>query len=110
MTFRQADQKGFQPDQCPIVTACALDACATTDLDVATLCASMRIPPFIVSTDPGRYLCNYVYYNSLAVLHNPHALFVHVPRVELIPLADQVAAVKALVQLIVEQVVLQMMA
>jgi len=68
----------------------------------------MRIPPFVVSTDPGRYLCNYVFYNSLAVLNNPHAIFVHVPRVELIPLADQVAAVKALVRLVVEQVVSQL--
>lgn len=37
--------------------------------------------PVEVSTDPGRYLCNYIYFSSLSKLSGDHftSLFVHFP-------------------------------
>ena len=38
------------------------------------------LKPEEISVDPGRYLCNYVYYKVL--LRNPNTLFIHVPIME----------------------------
>jgi hypothetical protein len=51
--------------------------------------------PVDVSEDPGRFLCNYIFYRSLRNCTNVggsgnHALFIHVPPTEIIPLEDQV--------------------
>jgi pyrrolidone-carboxylate peptidase len=58
-----------------------------------------------LSQDPGRYLCNYTYYQAL--LHQQrlgqplHSVFVHVPPFDAIPQQEQVAMVKTLIQRIV---------
>ncbi|KAL4125693.1 hypothetical protein PRIC2_009274 [Phytophthora ramorum] len=63
-----------------------------------------------ISTDPGRYICNYVYYRSLVWVkrqtdegHPGHlALFVHVPEFRNIVLEDQVALASKIVDLVAE--------
>jgi|GEM_PF-1097792 Pyrrolidone-carboxylate peptidase (N-terminal pyroglutamyl peptidase) len=37
--------------------------------------------PFEISSDPGRYLCNYVYYNCLIIEHL-NSLFIHFPNIK----------------------------
>lgn len=45
-----------------------------------------------ISSDAGRFVCNWTYFNSLklAHLHDAHALFVHVPPASLVPIERQV--------------------
>ncbi|TMW60837.1 hypothetical protein Poli38472_000879 [Pythium oligandrum] len=59
-----------------------------------------------ISTDPGRYICNYVYFHSLqwvkkqlaeAADDEHHALFVHVPPFDVIPQDAQVAFVREVI-------------
>lgn len=49
-------------------------------LDLEGLCTLLRHEwiPSHISTDPGRYLCNYAYYRALAATKG-QALFVHLP-------------------------------
>ncbi|DBA00340.1 TPA: hypothetical protein N0F65_000525 [Lagenidium giganteum] len=55
--------------------------------------------PAVISTDPGRYICNYVYFDSLKWANEQlkagkpqhHALFLHVPQFSVIPFEAQVA-------------------
>ncbi|CEF63142.1 Peptidase C15, pyroglutamyl peptidase I family and Peptidase C15, pyroglutamyl peptidase I-like family-containing protein [Strongyloides ratti] len=37
--------------------------------------------PIMLSTDPGKFLCSYIYYQTL--YHSPKTLFIHVPNVKL---------------------------
>lgn len=54
-----------------------------------------------ISTDPGRYLCNYVYFNSLNKLkfNNEHidCLFVHFPPLAVKSEAQNMAFVRDLI-------------
>lgn len=45
-----------------------------------------------ISNDAGRFVCNWTYFNSLklALVHDAHALFVHVPPASLIPIERQI--------------------
>ena len=49
-----------------------------------------------VSTDPGRYVCNCVYYNSLAL--GRRAVFVHLPSEENLPLDKALEAVERIIE------------
>uniref|UniRef100_K3W7U5 Pyroglutamyl-peptidase I n=1 Tax=Globisporangium ultimum (strain ATCC 200006 / CBS 805.95 / DAOM BR144) TaxID=431595 RepID=K3W7U5_GLOUD len=57
-----------------------------------------------ISTDPGRYICNYVYFHSLHWVKtqdaNHYALFLHVPEFELIPMDEQVQFVRRVIELV----------
>ncbi|KAF4038873.1 putative pyroglutamyl peptidase I-like protein [Phytophthora infestans] len=65
-------------------------------------------PRVDISTDPGRYICNYVYYRSLVWVkrqeakgHPKHlALFVHVPEFRNVAFNDQVALASKIVDLV----------
>lgn len=52
----------------------------STSLDVDDLVKILKKAGFKAeaSTNPGRYVCNYIYYNSLLAMAN-NALFVHLP-------------------------------
>ncbi len=52
--------------------------------------------PSSLSTDPGRYVCNNIYFHSLA--KGRKALFVHLPPFEKLPLATAVKAVKIIIK------------
>ena len=49
--------------------------------------------PVQISEDPGRFVCNYIYYQSLLQHKEDPVLFVHVPSFETIGEADQPCAI-----------------
>jgi pyroglutamyl-peptidase len=70
-SFRIPDQRGFRPSKEPIVSdpSKPVGHCYETSLDLETLQKQMQkdFPSIstVVSTDPGRFVCNYVYCKSL---------------------------------------------
>jgi pyroglutamyl-peptidase len=49
-----------------------------------------------ISIDPGRFVCNAVYYNALA--SGIPAVFIHLPLIEDYPLADDLEAIRAVIE------------
>lgn len=82
-TFRIPDARGFQPAHERITHDAPLGASLQTTLCVERLVERLQEFPVQSSTDPGRYVCNYLYYMSLrnAALKGKGAVsvFVHVP-------------------------------
>ncbi|OEU20109.1 peptidase C15, pyroglutamyl peptidase I-like protein [Fragilariopsis cylindrus CCMP1102] len=71
-TFRIPDICGYQPKQELIIREDVLEKCYKTTLDLTSLCTKLtnRFGPKIcteISTNPGRYVCNYVYCTSLQI-------------------------------------------
>lgn len=70
-TFRSPDEDGWQPDCCPIasIPGMPLDCSVSSDLDLARLHRHLRARGHDVklSSDAGRFVCNWTYYNSLAL-------------------------------------------
>jgi pyroglutamyl-peptidase len=107
MSFRVCDQRGFQPNQeliCPADGT--ISHSRTSSLPLTSikddLCSRFSLngkPLFGLSTDPGRFLCNYLYYVSLletSKYPGAQSLFVHVPPFEAIPHATQMHVIHAL--------------
>ncbi|MEW5319847.1 MAG: hypothetical protein WDW38_010971 [Sanguina aurantia] len=70
MTFRIPDECGYTPDSAPINPASCLDAPLCTPIDLPQLHTRLMAAGFsdkqcTISHDPGRFLCNYIYYRSL---------------------------------------------
>ena len=97
-SFRIPDQKGFQPQKECILTKSDHGKCLKTTLDVNRLCEDLKArgEPVVVSTDPGRFVCNYLYCLSLESCieanrlsgegsQRIHSLFIHVPPFHVIP-------------------------
>lgn len=87
-SFRVPDQRGFQPQRELIVDEWPLEEYLETKFDVRLLAEEMsncfKEPGTIVSDDPGRFVCNYTYYQSLAMAQdrtNTLSLFLHIPNV-----------------------------
>lgn len=94
--FRVPDEKAYQPSCAKIIESLELDhqelTCFSAENIIAKLCDSKdRV---ITSSDPGRFLCNYIYFRSLYSkrLSKVPALciFIHVPHFESISCEDQV--------------------
>jgi pyroglutamyl-peptidase len=71
-TFRIPDQCGYQPKQELIIKEDILEKCYKTTLNLTSLCTKLtnKYGPNIgteISTNPGRYVCNYVYCTSLQI-------------------------------------------
>lgn len=105
MDFRVPDQRGFQPKSQPICLADGpIDhskACLLPLKEIqAKLCALYTEKRMVeLSTDPGRFLCNYLYYISLtesSKCPGAYSLFVHVPPFETIPKSEQLQFVQLL--------------
>ena len=82
MDFRVPDEQGYCPTQCKISQDCGLDDALASCIPLDSLICKLKGEGFSdedveISKDPGRFLCNYVYYKSLLV--NRFALFIHVP-------------------------------
>ena len=108
MTFRIPDEKGFQPDNAPIDSegSIGFDSCLQSDIplvDVINSCSASSIVS--LSTDPGRFLCNYIYYRSLshaaACAKSKKAVLIHIPPFETIPMATQYPVIKELLRAII---------
>mmetsp|Transcript_4299 Transcript_4299/g.10562 ORF Transcript_4299/g.10562 Transcript_4299/m.10562 type:complete len:226 (+) Transcript_4299:127-804(+) len=88
--FRCPDEAGWQPIKEPI-DATAADSLQSglplqALIDEAALTCST---PALLSTDPGRFVCNYTYFRSLqrtAVCPRSDAVFVHVPPTQVLSL------------------------
>jgi len=115
MTFRVPDVKGFQPESATIESESPLDQPLYSSLHLAQMCQALnQTAPALpgredvnlvqLSQDPGRYLCNYVYYQALSHHKSQKkpmlSVFVHVPPFEVIPQDVQVDVVKQLLILI----------
>ena len=112
ISFRVPDERGYQPPlRTPIVTESdgttspVVDALSTS-VPVEKMC---RVVPLTKhSVDPGRFLCNYIYFRSLlatAGRSDADALFVHVPPFSRIPQGKQVELLSRLLHCIAESVV-----
>ena len=82
--FRCADQRGWAPQSELIHPTGAQEMC--TDLDLPCVAKQLAQSDAAwqvgVSTDPGRFVCNWIYYNSLFEAQgkcDEHSLFIHVP-------------------------------
>jgi pyroglutamyl-peptidase len=130
MTFRVPDFRNFQPQQmkiepsidldCRMETTWALESLLDPLSQLARGCPAERPElcldgryQVIESSDPGRYLCNYIYYRSLLIgrdqeVSTSHktcyrSLFVHVPPFEVMDEGFQVKFVETLLQQMVFQ-------
>jgi pyroglutamyl-peptidase len=103
-TFRIPDEQGYQPRNKCIVDNVPLKSSLTTLLDLETICDALHtMAPVIVSTDPGRFVCNYTYYYSLTKTRQTpgvHSLFVHVPPFGVISEETQMKVVMEILQCI----------
>jgi pyroglutamyl-peptidase len=94
-SFRIPDQRGYQPKETPILPGVPLGTPCHTSCNVSELVEQLsKAFPAVeskVSTDPGRFVCNYLYYTSLNKVQQalPDAvdgsLFLHIPTFERIP-------------------------
>jgi pyroglutamyl-peptidase len=120
--FSIPDQRGCQPLNEPVVEG-ELGAKFSTLLDVPALVQQMNgtcvdeqgRPRAAVSTDPGRFVCNYTYCYSLdkfkcsqgagrhEQLPNMRCLFLHVPPFSVIPEVEQLDFVASLMDAIEAQ-------
>ena len=94
--FSVPDERGNMPLDAPIVDADEFEAQRVTSVDTDALAAELRRlghDRVRTSDDPGRFICNYAYYSSLARVQPPFAgkwghddsLFVHVPGFDAVP-------------------------
>jgi len=111
--FRIADERGWEPkDEC-IVADEKKGARLQTSLPLSSLCSNLKKKGYRVevSRDPGRFVCNWLYFLSLKTCASNKApmpgvesdhvswedsLFVHVPPFEACDSAQQIAFVREL--------------
>eukprot|EP00977_Amphora_coffeiformis_P005007 scaffold1060_cov196-Amphora_coffeaeformis.AAC.39 len=141
-SFRVPDEQGYRPTATPVVDTCSLGSTLTASFDVPVLVkhmnttlattngtepeeanASDQHPPLAdVSTDPGRFVCNYIYCSSLDAFacaktiddgvastteasSSPRvqSLFLHVPPFSRIPKERQLVFVTQLMSALYQQ-------
>jgi pyrrolidone-carboxylate peptidase len=115
--FRCADERGHQPQSEPIIADNELKSVCSTTIDCKVLCESMNAAMEAVgsacrsrvSTDPGRFVCNWIFYQSIhRTLHNKntHSLFLHVPSFKVYTQEQQFAYLQAFVACLGSQLAL----
>jgi pyroglutamyl-peptidase len=110
-TFRIPDEQGYQPRNKCINEDCTLGTLLETKLDCHDICEHLSdeaslSSSVIVSTDPGRFVCNYTYYYSLTKTQHDkqvHSLFVHVPPFSKVPQEEQLKTIVAIMNCIDSQ-------
>jgi pyroglutamyl-peptidase len=110
MTFRVPDQRGFQPLNEPIEGEISFDVPLQTcfQLNELSACLNCKGYEFVkVSSDPGRFLCNYLYFQSLNHQRKNNlplkSIFIHIPLFEVIPLDLQVNAIIEIINTLITQ-------
>jgi peptidyl-tRNA hydrolase len=114
--FRIPDQRGWQPQGEAIDGAIPLGSAVYTSLNLTEIDAAMRSRGFaeqVISVDPGRFICNFVYYLSVDACAarqkgeadasaplSHSALFLHLPPFEACPKERQLAFVCALIEVL----------
>ncbi|CAM6094449.1 unnamed protein product [Calypogeia fissa] len=104
-TFRCPDEMGWQPDGMPIVVEDgAISNVRETKLPTSKIVAELVKSGFdaVVSYDAGRFVCNYLYYQSLrhAANHGTKCIFVHVPPFTVIHGQIQMEFIAALLKIV----------
>lgn len=104
-TFSCPDQLGWTPIRHAIdPNDSDITFTRKTGLDLSAIVKRLHTQQFPVDTsnDAGRFVCNWIYYNSLKLSkeNNTDALFVHVPSTAVIPLHRQVEFIAALLDAI----------
>jgi pyroglutamyl-peptidase len=103
-TFRVPDQRGAQPHNQKIYTTPEAPPSlqSTLQLDALAAALTQRGFPTETSEDPGRFLCNYIYYHTLdyCAKNNTHGVFVHIPPFSQIPLDTQLKFVRSLLEIL----------
>ena len=91
--FRIPDERKFQPKHEPIIKGVALGEPLRTHFDIPSLvkelyrlrCNDCDATKAMISIDPGRFVCNYIYYHSLNKCRSGprfpsvRCMFLHVP-------------------------------
>mmetsp|Transcript_1755 Transcript_1755/g.2487 ORF Transcript_1755/g.2487 Transcript_1755/m.2487 type:complete len:239 (+) Transcript_1755:2275-2991(+) len=83
-SFRVPDEQGLQLSKARILKQNDFGHSLTTSIPVKDICHALVEDGYhcMVSADPGRYICNWVYYLSLSETRlQPlqHSLFLHIP-------------------------------
>ena len=104
MTFRIPDNEGSQPrDEC-IDSNVSLDASLPARFPVHEMMAFLKETNLFaqLSTDPGRFICNYIFYKSLrncdVDTNRTDVVFVHTPPEEKCPIETQIAFIDKFVE------------
>lgn len=106
-SFRVADNSGHKPLSAPLIDADGVGAVRYPRLNVDALAETLRSAGYAVkpSSDAGRFLCNAIFYLSLAAsCRNTFALFVHIPPLSVMPLERTSTLVADLTGLISKEI------
>ena len=127
-TFRVADERGYRPNKELVLlkdnetsseSTHEWGKCLKTTLDVHSLCNDLqkeyKAEKVVVSTDPGRFVCNYTYCFSLDKCSSTNkcigegkkqhnALFIHVPPFRVISESRQLDFIHKVMDTIEKQV------
>eukprot|EP01119_Soliformovum_irregulare_P011760 TRINITY_DN2981_c0_g1_i1.p1 TRINITY_DN2981_c0_g1~~TRINITY_DN2981_c0_g1_i1.p1 ORF type:complete len:267 (-),score=34.75 TRINITY_DN2981_c0_g1_i1:884-1684(-) len=99
--FRCNDERGWTPASQPISRTTDVDHFKSS-INVPFLVESLRSKSHTVkaSQDPGRFICNWIYFNSLqhAKETGAHSLFVHVPPFDAMNRSTQLKIIRDLFQ------------
>lgn len=100
-SFSCPDETGWRPMRHAIDTDDGdITARRRTSLNLQALTQHLQLRGFDVdiSKDAGRFVCNWVYFNSLKLAkeHGASALFVHVPPVSVVPIEKQIQFISQL--------------
>ncbi|CAN7944682.1 unnamed protein product, partial [Ixodes hexagonus] len=100
------DNQGALPSQGLCSGSCPQQKLLRTTFDLDSLCKKLKAAscqvPVQVSSDAGRFLCEFIYYTSLNI--SPSTVFVHVPPVDRPFSVEQLAStVGTIIQNLLEQ-------
>jgi pyroglutamyl-peptidase len=105
-SFRVADERGWTPMHEKIVESRDAKLPLWTSVDVPYTIEKLLIRghKVIPSTDAGRFVCNWIFYNSLHLCSSAteHALFVHVPPFDVMDKSTQLACIHDLLEVLTE--------
>jgi pyroglutamyl-peptidase len=104
-TFRCPDERGWKPEGQKINPVDDRNSLTTEiSLDIVRDKLISKGFPVVISNDPGRFLCNFIYYASLyfSKINGTESLFVHVPPFGVIESDRQLEFVRSLLDVLAE--------